>query len=98
MITRRKALGSFAALAAAANPVRSLAQTAGEPPKLPSLIETPILEPLVKEGKLPPIAKRVPDSPLVAALAGDQAPGRHGGDLRILMSKDRDARFVGSYG
>jgi len=98
MITRRKALGSLAALAAATGSLRSLAQTAGEPPKLPKLIETPILEPLVKEGKLPAIAKRVPEAPLVVALEGDRAPGKHGGDLRILMSKDRDARFVGAYG
>jgi peptide/nickel transport system substrate-binding protein len=98
MITRREALFSLAALAAAAGPARTLAQTAGEAPKLPKLIETPMFEPLVKAGKLPPIAKRVPAAPLVVKLAGDTAPGRHGGDLRLLMSKDRDSRFVGAYG
>jgi peptide/nickel transport system substrate-binding protein len=34
----------------------------------------------------------------VVKLEGDKVPGRHGGDLRILMSKDRDSRFVGAYG
>ena len=96
MITRRETLVSLAALAAAAGPVRVLAQTAGDPPL--KLVETPMFEPLVKEGKLPAIAKRVPASPLVVKLEGESAPGRHGGDLRLLMSKDRDSRFVGAYG
>jgi len=52
----------------------------------------------VKAGKLPPIAKRIPQAPLVVKFTGDAAPGQHGGDLRILMSKDRDSRFVGAYG
>src|SRR6185369_1679487 len=85
-------------LAAALGPARVLAETANEAPKLPKLVETPMFEPLVKAGKLPAIAKRVPAAPLVVKLEGDKAPGRHGGDLRLLMSKDRDARFVGAYG
>jgi peptide/nickel transport system substrate-binding protein len=97
MITRRETLVSVAALCAAFGPVRVLAQTADEAPK-PNLVETPMFEPLVKEGKLPAIAKRVPAAPQVVKLEGDKAPGKHGGDLRLLMSKDRDARFVGSYG
>jgi peptide/nickel transport system substrate-binding protein len=97
-ITRRQALVSLAALAAALGPARVLAETANEAPKLPKLVETPMFEPLVKAGKLPAIAKRVPAAPLVVKLEGDKAPGRHGGDLRLLMSKDRDARFVGAYG
>jgi len=98
MISRRDTLVSMAALAAALGPARVLAQTAGDPPKPPKLIETPMFEPLVKEGKLPTIAKRVPAAPLVVRLEGEKTPGTHGGDLRLLMSKDRDARFVGAYG
>ena len=98
MISRREALVSFAALAAATCPWRALGQTSGDPPKRPKLIETPLFEPLVKEGKLPPIAKRVPAAPLVVKLDGERVPGIHGGDLRLLFSKDRDARFVGAYG
>ncbi len=98
MISRRETLVSLAALAAAAGPSRLLAQTAGDTAKPPKLIETPMLEPLVKEGKLPPIAKRVPAAPSIVKLEGEKAPGQHGGDLRLLMSKDRDARFVAAYG
>jgi peptide/nickel transport system substrate-binding protein len=97
MITRRETLVSLAALGAALGPARVLAQT-DPPAAAPKLIETPMFEKLVKDGKLPPIAKRVPAAPLVAKLEGDRAPGKHGGDLRLLMSKDRDARFVGAYG
>jgi peptide/nickel transport system substrate-binding protein len=98
MITRRQTLVSLAALAAAAGPVRARAQTAAAPATLPTLVETPMLEPLVKEGKLPPVQKRVPAAPLVVQFSGERAPGVHGGDLRVLMSKDRDSRFVGAYG
>ncbi len=97
-LSRRQALASLGALAAVAGPMRAWAETAGEPAKPPKLVETPMFEPLVKEGKLPPIAKRVPAAPLIVKLEGDKKPGAHGGDLRLLMSKDRDARFVGSYG
>jgi peptide/nickel transport system substrate-binding protein len=95
MISRRETLVSLAALAAALGPARALAQTMGDPPKL---VETPMFEPLVKEGKLPAIAKRVPAAPLVVKLESEKSPGVHGGDIRLLMSKDRDARFVGAYG
>ncbi|MCW5774184.1 MAG: ABC transporter substrate-binding protein [Rhodospirillaceae bacterium] len=95
MITRRDTLISLAAVAAAVGAPRVRAD---ETKALPKLVETPMFEPLVKAGKLPPIAKRVPAAPLVARLAGDDKPGLHGGDLRILMSKDRDSRFVGAYG
>jgi peptide/nickel transport system substrate-binding protein len=98
MISRRDTLVSLAALAAAIGPARVLAQTADDAAKLPKLVETPMFEPLVKEGKLPAVAKRVPAAPLVVKLDGDAKPGTHGGDLRLLMSKDRDARFVGAYG
>lgn len=94
MITRRETLLGFGALAAAAGARSAVAETAAP---LPALIETPMLEPEVKAGKLPPVAKRVPEQPQVVKIAGDGA-GRHGGDMRVLMSKDRDARFVSAYG
>ena len=80
MISRRETLVSLAALAAALGPARTLAQTTGEPPKL---VETPMFEPLVKEGKLPAIAKRVPSAPLVVKLEGEKTPGVHGGVLEL---------------
>ncbi len=98
MISRRDTFVSLAVLAAAMGPWRALAQARGDPATPAKLVETPMFEPLVKEGKLPPVAKRIPAAPLVVALEGEKAPGVHGGDLRLLMSKDRDARFVGAYG
>lgn len=98
MISRRETLVSLAALAAATGSWRAFAQTSDDARKTPNLIETPMFEPLVKEGKLPPIAERAPAARLIVKLEGDRKPGMHGGDLRLLMSKDRDARFVGAYG
>ncbi len=97
MITRRSTLASLGALlAGAAGAPGVLAQTAK--PARPKLIEPPFLEPLVQKNELPAIAKRVPEAPWIVSLAGDKTPGEYGGDLRILMARDRDARFMVVYG
>ena len=62
-------------------------------------IETPSLEVDVKAGKLPPIAERLPNSPAVVDLAAEgKVPGRHGGELRLLMGKQKDTRMMTVYG
>jgi peptide/nickel transport system substrate-binding protein len=64
-----------------------------------SYIETPMFEPLVKEGKLPAVDKRLPDRPLVQAMNGPgQSIGRHGGELRTLMGGSKDVRMMVVYG
>jgi peptide/nickel transport system substrate-binding protein len=82
------------AAASGALPRLALAQDA----KRPAYIEPPALEKLVKDGKLPPIARRLPDTPARVALAGERRPGEYGGDLRILMARDRDTRLMVVYG
>ena len=61
--------------------------------------ETPSLEALVKAGKLPPVAERLPETPLVVDL--EKGPGtslgRHGGELRMLMGKPKDVRMLVVY-
>lgn len=60
--------------------------------------ETPDLVDLVREGRLPPVGERLPDTPLVAAFDRSYAePGRHGGDLRLVFTRNRDLRQVGVY-
>jgi peptide/nickel transport system substrate-binding protein len=101
MITRRTTLTSLAALLAAAAGERTgLAQAAdsAKKSKLPALIEPPMLEPLVQSKELPPIGKRVPEAPWIVSLGADEAPGEYGGDLRLLMARDRDTRFLVVYG
>ncbi len=62
-------------------------------------LETPSLAARVASGGLPPVERRLPARPSVVALAGDGlAPGRHGGELRLLMGRARDVRLMVVYG
>jgi len=62
------------------------------------LKETPALLPRVEAGELPPIEQRVPEDVLVATLSADQVPGEHGGQMRMLMGKQKDIRQMTIYG
>lgn len=54
---------------------------------------------MVAEGKLPPVAERVPAEPSVATFAREGArPGQSGGSIRILMGKAKDTRQMTVYG
>ncbi|MCU0837267.1 MAG: ABC transporter substrate-binding protein [Rhodospirillales bacterium] len=64
-----------------------------------SFVETPFFAAAVAEGKLPPVAERLPRTPFVVTLDGpERSPGRHGGDLRMLMSQPRDTRLMVVFG
>ncbi|MCG8560020.1 MAG: ABC transporter substrate-binding protein [Hyphomicrobiales bacterium] len=64
-----------------------------------SLIETPSLEKQVAAGALPPVGQRIPLEPQIVDLeAENKQPGRHGGELRMLMGKAKDTRMVTVYG
>ncbi len=58
------------------------------------LVETPGLADAVARGAVPPVGQRVPQEPLVAG----GAPGRPGGDLRVLMAGPKDTRLMVVYG
>lgn len=61
--------------------------------------EPPFLAKAVADGALPPVAARVPKEPAIIALDGPGlAPGRYGGDLRMLMSQPRDTRLMVVFG
>jgi peptide/nickel transport system substrate-binding protein len=62
------------------------------------LKETPSLVELVESGELPPIDDRVPQDLQVAQLLPDQVPGEHGGEMRLLMGKQKDIRQIVIYG
>ncbi len=65
----------------------------------PALLETPVLAPAVQAGQLPPVQLRLPGKPAIVTFAGtDKIPGRHGGELRLLMGKERDIRMLVVYG
>ena len=62
-------------------------------------IETPSLAEEVSAGRLPPVEHRLPAQPSVVRLDGDGlAPGRHGGELRLLMGRAKDVRLMVVYG
>ncbi len=61
--------------------------------------EPPMLEPEIAAGKLPPLVQRLPRTPLVVDVKRPNwTPGRYGGDMRMLMGKDRDIRMMVVYG
>ncbi len=62
-------------------------------------LETPGLAADVAAGTLPPVAKRLPDTPRVIDMAAlGRQPGKHGGRLRMLMGKQKDIRMMTVYG
>src|SRR6185437_7425721 len=61
--------------------------------------EPPSLAADVASGKLPPLAQRLPKTPCVVDISRPGwATGRYGGELRMLMAKDRDIRMMVVYG
>ena len=60
--------------------------------------ETPSLAASVDAGELPPVVERIPEQFKVARLRNDQTPGEHGGQLRLLMGKQKDIRQIVIYG
>ena len=61
--------------------------------------EPPSLAADVAANKLPPLAQRLPRAPFVVAVdRADWTTGRYGGELRMLMAKDRDIRMMVVYG
>jgi peptide/nickel transport system substrate-binding protein len=57
--------------------------------------EPPLLAPRVAKGQLPPMAKRLPQTPLMLSVG---PPGEYGGDLHVLMAKAKDVRMMVVYG
>ena len=62
------------------------------------LVEPPSLEAEVKAGTLPPVAKRLPETPLVASLPAGAQAGQYGGTLNMLIGRSRDVRMLVVYG
>ena len=84
-------------LAVSAFALMSVPAFAADMPK--SLIETPMFEAAVAAGKMPAVFQRIPQDPRVIDLEGDGLqPGHHGGELNILMGKEKDTRQMVVYG
>jgi len=59
-----------------------------------SLLETPSLQALVEAGRLPPVHERVPRDYKAVEWYPYQTSGQHGGQLRVLMGKQKDIRQI----
>lgn len=66
--------------------------------QIPDLQETPMLAAEVSAGKIPPIAQRIPEQPLIVTLKAPQEAGKHGGDLRSMISRARETRLLNVIG
>jgi peptide/nickel transport system substrate-binding protein len=60
--------------------------------------EVPALAEQVAAGKLPPVAERLPQVPLVEPQTADRVLGKHGGDLDMLVGRAKDSRLFAVYG
>ncbi|GGH11839.1 peptide ABC transporter substrate-binding protein [Alsobacter metallidurans] len=92
-ITRRGVLQTgLAAAAAAAAPGALRAEGF-------SFQESPMLAERVKKGLLPPVIDRLPTTPLIADFASrKRTVGRYGGEIRTLIAKTRDLRYMSANG
>ena len=61
-------------------------------------IDPPSLAEEIKAGKLPPLAKRLPENPLVVKMPAGAQQGQHGGSLNMLIGRSRDVRMMVVYG
>ena len=85
MITRRQILGL---LTSAVIPATLRANTE-------STLDSSFLRERIDGGELPELASRLPDKPRVIDLKSmGREPGRHGGNLRILIGRAKDIRYI----
>ncbi len=61
-------------------------------------IETPELQSRVDADEMAPVQQRIPLQPLVVNFGGEFRSGIHGGQLRLLMGKQKDIRQMVIYG
>jgi peptide/nickel transport system substrate-binding protein len=79
--------------------VAALFLSAGAYVQAAPLIEPPVLAPLVKAGELPPMEKRLPETPYVVDFdVSDKSIGRYCCSLEMLMGKAKDIRMMTVYG
>ncbi len=102
LISRLMALVAWmmVGLATAVPPARASLEIYEGPPVPASLVlhEPPSSAAQVAAGRLPPIAERLPDRPCVVPVSSARILGKHGGELRTLISKAKDLRLLVVYG
>ncbi|MGF1592070.1 MAG: ABC transporter substrate-binding protein [Kiloniellaceae bacterium] len=92
------ALAAVFALAAGPAEAETVRYEAPPAPRIAELKETPALQARVAAGELPGIAERLPAVPRVSISGPDLSVGHHGGDIRMLITRDKDVRMMVVYG
>jgi len=69
-----------------------------EAPRIAALKETPSLEAQVEAKTLPPVGERLPAAPRVSVSGPNLSVGKPGGDIRMLVTRDKDVRMLIVYG
>ena len=65
------------------------------PARALDLVETPFFAPRVSKGELPPVAERLPRTPIVVDLAAKgRTVGEPGGQIVSLVARARDIRYL----
>ena len=77
----------------------SLAVLLGLAAGAPGYTGSPMLDELVSRAVLPDVEERLPTTPRVLAVEGEGLePGRHGGEIHLLMGGNKDVRLMVVYG
>jgi peptide/nickel transport system substrate-binding protein len=99
-LARRVTAASLCFLAFAAPAAAQDIESYGGPAleSQPALTEVAYFEDAVATGDLPRVEERVPLSPLVVEPNENQALGRQGGDITMLVGRAKDVRLLVVYG
>ena len=92
------ALAGLLAVVAGQSEAEVIRYEAPPAPRVAAYKETPSLQPLVDAKQLPGIAERLPKLPAVSVSGPDLSIGKHGGDIRMLVTRDKDVRMLVVYG
>ena len=87
-------IGALAGPAAA----ETVRYEAPDAPSIAAFKETPSLSAAVEAKALPGVAKRLPVTPRVSISGPDLSVGTPGGDIRMLITRDKDVRMLKVYG
>ncbi len=92
-MTPRRRISARIATRIAAGMLLALAAAPASGAPVP--VDPPWLSDLVSQGRLPPVAQRLPNHPRVVQV---KTPGRHGGTLRVVFGQSKDTRIMVVYG
>ena len=92
------ALAGLFAVAAAPCAAEVVRYEAPAAPRIAALKETPSLQAQVDGKRLPALDERLPAVPRISVSGPNLSVGKHGGDIRMLITRDKDVRMLIVYG